>query len=148
MFHKYNPDGSLASSWLPWAADGEKNLPIQEDETSLVLWALWEHFSRYGDVSFIKPLYRTLICPLADFIAGYRDKSSGLPLPSYDLWEERRGILSWTIGATRINCCIPIAKAFGECGSSEKISPGSRGDQSWDGRGTYGSLSLTALYAW
>ncbi len=116
LLHKYNPDGSLASSWLPWAVDGEKLLPIQEDETSLVLWALWEHFSRYGDVSFIKPLYRSMICPLADFIAGYRNKASGLPLPSYDLWEERWGILSWTVAATwgGLNAAAHFAKAFGE----------------------------------
>ena len=116
LLHKYNPDGSLASSWLPWIVDGDKNLPIQEDETSLVLWALWEHFLRFGDVAFIKPLYRTLICPLADFIAGYRDKDTGLPLPSYDLWEERQGILSWTVGATwgGLNAAAQFAKAFGE----------------------------------
>ena len=116
LLHKYNPDGSLASSWLPWAMDGGKNLPIQEDETSLVLWALWEHFSRYGDVSFIKPLYRSLICPLADFIAGFRDKHSGLPLPSYDLWEERKGILSWTVATTwgGLNAAAQFARAFGE----------------------------------
>ena len=116
LLHKYNPDGSLASSWLPWAVDGEKHLPIQEDETSLVLWALWEHFSRYGDVYFIKPLYRSLICPLADFIAGFRDKDSGLPLPSYDLWEERLGILSWTVAATwgGLTAAAHFAEAFGE----------------------------------
>ncbi len=121
LLHKYNPDGSLASSWLPWAADGEKSIPIQEDETSLVLWALWEHFSIYGDVTFIKPLYRTLICPFADFIAGYRDKDSGLPLPSYDLWEERRGILSWTVGATwgGLNAAARFARAFGETSRAE-----------------------------
>jgi glucoamylase len=122
LLHKYNPDGSLASSWLPWAEDGEKNLPIQEDETSLVLWALWEHFSRYGDVSFIKPLYRSLICPMADFIAGYRDNESGLPLPSYDLWEERRGILSWTAASTwgGLTAAAQFAKAFGETSRAEK----------------------------
>jgi GH15 family glucan-1,4-alpha-glucosidase len=116
MLHKYNPDGSLASSWLPWVVDGEKNLPIQEDETALVLWALWEHFSRHGDVSFIKPLYRTLICPLADFMVSYRDKDSGMPLPSYDLWEERLGILSWTIAATwgGLTAAAHFAEAFGE----------------------------------
>jgi glucoamylase len=116
LLHKYNPDGSLASSWLPWMVNGEKHLPIQEDETSLVLWALWEHFIRYGDVSFIKPLYRSLICPLADFIADFRDKESGLPLPSYDLWEERRGILSWTTAATwgGLNAAENFAQAFGE----------------------------------
>ncbi|NJD57865.1 MAG: glycoside hydrolase family 15 [Anaerolineales bacterium] len=116
MLHKYNPDGSLASSWLPWAVDGAKNLPIQEDETALVLWALWEHFSRYGDVAFIKPLYRTLICPLADFMASFRDPHAGLPLASYDLWEERLGILSWTVAATwgGLTAAARFAEAFGE----------------------------------
>jgi glucoamylase len=116
MLHKYNPDGSLASSWLPWDLNGEKQLPIQEDETALVIWALWEHFSRYGDVSFIKPLYRSMICPLADFLAGFRDKKTGLPLPSYDLWEERRGILSWTVASTwgGLNAAAHFADAFGE----------------------------------
>jgi GH15 family glucan-1,4-alpha-glucosidase len=122
LLHKYNPDGSLASSWLPWMVNGEKHLPIQEDETSLVLWALWEHFSRYGDVAFIKPLYRSLICPLADFISGYRDTYSGLPLPSYDLWEERRGIMSWTVAATwgGVNAAANFAHAFGENERAEK----------------------------
>lgn len=116
LLHKYNPDGSLASSWLPWMVNGEKHLPIQEDETSLVLWALWEHFSRYGDVSFIKPLYRSLICPLADFLESYRDKASGLPLASYDLWEERRGVLSWTVASTwgGLNAAANFTRAFGE----------------------------------
>ncbi len=122
LLHKYNPDGSLASSWLPWAVNGEKHLPIQEDETSLVLWALWEHFERHGDITFIKPLYRTLICPMADFIAGYRDKESGLPLPSYDLWEERWGILSWTVATTwgGLNAAVHFARAFGEDLRAEK----------------------------
>ncbi len=116
LLHKYNPDGSLASSWLPWMVDGEKHVPIQEDETSLVLWALWEHFAHNGDVTFIRPLYRSLICSLADFIAEFRDKGTGLPLPSYDLWEERRGILAWTVGATwgGLVAGANFAKAFGE----------------------------------
>lgn len=122
MLHKYNPDGSLASSWLPWAVDGEKSLPIQEDETALVLWALWEHFSRYGDVSFIKPLYRTTICPLADFIDSFRDKSTGLPLPSYDLWEERSGVLSWTVASVwgGLNAAAHFAEAFGEMDRAQR----------------------------
>jgi glucoamylase len=116
MLHKYNPDGSLASSWLPWDLNGEKQLPIQEDETALVIWALWEHFSRFGDVSFIKPLYRSMICPLADFMESFRDEKTGLPLPSYDLWEERRGILSWTVATTwgGLNAAALFAEAFGE----------------------------------
>jgi glucoamylase len=128
LLHKYNPDGSLASSWLPWAVDGEKHLPIQEDETALVLWALWEHFLRNGDVYFIKPLYRTMICPLGDFIAGYRDQTSGLPLPSYDLWEERLGIMCWTVAAVwgGVNAAAQFAEAFGESERAHKYHQAAR----------------------
>jgi len=116
LLHKYNPDGTLASSWHPWYRDGRKALPIQEDETALVLWALWEHFSRFGDVYFIKPLYRHMIIPMANFLADYRDPEAGLPLPSYDLWEERRGLLGWTLASTwgGLRAAGSFAEAFGE----------------------------------
>jgi len=99
LLHKYNPDGSLASSWHPWLMDGKAQLPIQEDETALVLWALWEHFVLYRDIEFIKPLYRPLVKNAADFMCSYRDPATGLPRQSYDLWEERQGILSFTVGS-------------------------------------------------
>ncbi len=98
FLHKYNPDGTLASSWHPWTSNGVDQLPIQEDETALVLWALWNHFVIYRDIEFIKPLYRPLVKQAADFMCEYIDKDTGLPAPSYDLWEERRGILSFTTG--------------------------------------------------
>jgi glucoamylase len=116
LLHKYNPDGTLASSWHPWVRNGQKSLPIQEDETALVLWALWKHFDCFSDVYFIKPLYRRLICPIGDFLAGFRNPENGLPLPSYDLWEERYGVLSWTVAATwaGLDAAANFAEAFGE----------------------------------
>lgn len=99
LFHKYNPDGSNGSSWHPWISNGKTLLPIQEDETALVLWALWEHFERFRDIDFIRPLYRPLIMRAADFMVNYRDKHTGLPDQSYDLWEERRGIHTFTTAA-------------------------------------------------
>ena len=124
LLHKYSPDGSLASSWHPWYRNGKKDLPIQEDETALVLWALWEHFERFGDVYFIKPLYRSLITPMADFLANFRDSDTGLPLPSYDLWEERHGILGWTVGATYggLKAAANFAMAFGETELARKYA--------------------------
>ncbi|HYM15898.1 MAG TPA: glycoside hydrolase family 15 protein [Dehalococcoidia bacterium] len=97
--HKYNTDGTLASSWHPWWADGERQLPIQEDETGLPIWALWRHFDKFHDVEFIRPLYRSMIHAAAEFMASYVD-ANGLPKPSYDLWEERRGVHAWTVAAT------------------------------------------------
>jgi GH15 family glucan-1,4-alpha-glucosidase len=99
FLHKYNPDGTLASSWHPWFNGHETQLPIQEDETALVIWALWNHFVLYRDIEFIKPLYKPLIKRAADFMCQYRDPETGLPRESYDLWEERRGIISFTTGA-------------------------------------------------
>ncbi|MBI3277272.1 MAG: decarboxylating 6-phosphogluconate dehydrogenase [Chlamydiae bacterium] len=58
FLHKFTPDGSVGSTWHPWWKNNEPELPIQEDETALVLWALWKHFDRFHDVEFIKPLYR------------------------------------------------------------------------------------------
>jgi glucoamylase len=118
LLHKYNPDGSLASSWHGWYLDGRKVLPIQEDETALVLWALWQHFHRFRDVEFIKPHFRGLIVRAANWLAAYRDEGSGLPLPSWDLWEERRGVLAWTVAAAcaGLQAAANLAGAFGEDG--------------------------------
>ncbi len=122
LLHKYNPDGTLASSWHPWYRKGRKDLPIQEDETALVLWALWHHFDRFGDVEFVKPLYRSLICPMADFLLNYRDPETGLPLPSYDLWEERHGALAWTLAAAwaGLAAAANFADAFGETDRAQR----------------------------
>jgi oligosaccharide amylase len=116
LLHKYNPDGTLASSWHPWIRDGHKDLPIQEDETALVLWALWQHFAKWKDVEFIKPLYRSLIIRAADFLVDYRDPDSGLPKASYDLWEERRGVHAFTVATVwaGLVAAAQFARSFGE----------------------------------
>jgi GH15 family glucan-1,4-alpha-glucosidase len=116
LLHKYNPNGSLASSWHGWYRDGRKELPVQEDETALVLWALWRHFQRFRDIEFIKLHYRGLIVRAANWLVAYRDEDSGLPLTSWDLWEERRGVLAWTVGATwaGLQAAANLTEDFGE----------------------------------
>ncbi|HEX6971846.1 MAG TPA: glycoside hydrolase family 15 protein [Limnochordia bacterium] len=99
LWHKYHPDGSVGSSWHPWLRNGQTQLPIQEDETALVLHALGQFFQRDRDHDFIESLYPTLIRPAADFLCRYRDPESHLPLDSYDLWEERRGVFTFTAAA-------------------------------------------------
>ncbi|HEV8539999.1 MAG TPA: glycoside hydrolase family 15 protein [Nitrospiraceae bacterium] len=115
LLHKYNPDKTLASSWHPWVRNSRKDLPIQEDETALVLWSLWHHFDKWRDIEFIKPLYRSLIIRAADFLASYRDRS-GLPRPSYDLWEERWGVSAFTTATVwaGLMAASKFAVAFGE----------------------------------
>ncbi len=116
LLHKYTPDGSLASSWHAWYKNGKPQLPIQEDETALVLWALWRHFSRFRDIEFVKRHYRGLVIRAAEWICSYIDKDTGLPLPSWDLWEERYGIHSWTVAAVwaGLQAAANFAEAFGE----------------------------------
>jgi GH15 family glucan-1,4-alpha-glucosidase len=99
FLHKYNPDGSLGSSWHPWVNQHEKILPIQEDETGLVLWALWFHYDKFRDIEFAAGQYENLVIRCGDFLASYRDGKTGLPLPSYDLWEEKWGIHTFTVSA-------------------------------------------------
>ncbi|UJF31656.1 glycoside hydrolase family 15 protein [Paenibacillus hexagrammi] len=99
LMHKYNPDGSVGSSWHPWVNQkGNKQLAIQEDETALVIYTLWHHHKLAGTLSKSKDDYDQLVIPAADFLAHYRD-ASGLPLPSYDLWEERYGVMAFTVSS-------------------------------------------------
>ncbi len=99
LLHKFNPDGSLGSSWHPWVREGKPKLPIQEDETALVLWALWQHYKLSGDQRFAKSLFERLIQPASRFMLQYRHEPTGLPQESYDLWEERYGVFTFTAAA-------------------------------------------------
>ncbi len=95
---KYNADGTVASGWHPaWdVANKSPMVPIQEDETALVLWALWQHYDRYRDIEFAHRLYRELVIPCADFMSAFIHPELRLPNPSWNLWEDRRGIHTFT----------------------------------------------------
>ena len=117
LLHKYNPDRSWGSSWHPWVdRDGKPQLPIQEDETALVLYSLWQHYKRFSDIEFVAPHFRTLVTPAADFLVSYREQHTRLPGPSYDLWEERRGILTYTTSTVYagLDAASSFSALFGE----------------------------------
>ncbi|MDQ1911708.1 glycoside hydrolase family 15 protein [Paenibacillus sp. GD4] len=99
LHHKYNPDGTVGSSWHPYLNNGNAQLPIQEDETALVLFALWQDYVRHGDIELPQSLYRDLIRRSARFMSSYIEADLNLPKPSYDLWEERYGIYTFTASA-------------------------------------------------
>ena len=96
LLHKYQPDRSLGSSWHPWIKDDNKQLAIQEDETAILLIGLWEHYKVTKDLEFIENIYNSFIKKAGDFLHNFIDSTTGLPLPSYDLWEERYGISTFT----------------------------------------------------
>lgn len=116
FLHKYNPDGTPASSWHPWVLKGSRVLPIQEDETALVVWALWRHYFRYRDIEFIRPLWVDVVQKAGDFMVRYRDSRTGLPMPSYDLWEERWGVHAFTVATVYggLKAAHNFAVAFGD----------------------------------
>ncbi len=100
LFHKYRSDGSLGSSWHSWLKDGNIQLPIQEDQIGLVLDALWKHFEQHAIREYIKEMLNSFIRPAADFLVTFIDKNTGLPHESYDLWEEKLGIHTFSCAAT------------------------------------------------
>ena len=115
FLHKYTPNGDMASSWHPWMLEDQRVLPIQQDETALVLWSLRRHFEQFRDVEFIKPLYDGLVTRPADWMLAYVDHH-GLPKPSWDLWEERRGVHTFTVASViaALQAASAFATDFGE----------------------------------
>lgn len=89
LMHKYQADGAVGSSWHPYVhSDGVTAPPIQEDETALVLFMFGQFYFMHKDDHILSEFYQSFIVPMANFIAGYVDEHTGLPKPSYDLWEE------------------------------------------------------------
>lgn len=116
VMHKYRVDRSLGSSWHAWIHNGKARLPIQEDETALILIALWEYFKNSKDLEFIEQIYNSLIKKAASFLMGYRYTELNLPQPSYDLWEERYGISTFTSAAVygALKCASQFAEILGK----------------------------------
>ena len=123
FLQKYNADGTVASGWhAAWDIDGKKRLvPIQEDETALVLWALWQHYDKYRDLEFVHSLYRRLVVGCADFLVSFRLEDLKLPQPSWNLWEDRRGIHTFTCATVvgGLRAAANFARLFAESDRAE-----------------------------
>jgi len=101
LMHKYRADGALGSSWHPYIHDDIVAHPIQEDETALVVYIFSEFFSMFPSEQLIKDYYQTMIVPMVDFMLSYIDSRTGLPRPSYDLWEEDFITTTYTTSVVR-----------------------------------------------
>ncbi len=114
LMHKYCPDGTMGASWHPWVVEGGgSEVPIQEDGTALVVWAASQRCLRAAKTEESKEIFEKLILPGARFLASHRDPKTNLPLPSWDIWEERRGVHLYTTAAT-----IGALKFAGELAST------------------------------
>jgi GH15 family glucan-1,4-alpha-glucosidase len=89
LMHKYRADGAQGSSWHPYLqSNGTSAPPIQEDETALVLFVFTQYYRMNESPRLLREFYTTMVVPMANFMASYIDDTTGLPKPSYDLWEE------------------------------------------------------------
>lgn len=124
LMHKYGPDGTIGASWHPWIVDGEPEIPFQEDGTALVIYALWRHVQMFADTAFAARLWRQFVQPCADFLADYRHPQTGLPLPSWDLWEERRGCHVWTVASAvaALRAASEYARSEGHVSHAERYA--------------------------
>lgn len=90
FLHRHFPDGTVGSTWHPPPF-------IQIDQTASVIGAVWHHFKRHGDVDELLDLW-PLVKRGSNFLETFVD-SRGLPLASYDLWEERKAINAYSVAA-------------------------------------------------
>ena len=113
--HKYTPAGDLGSTWHP--------LPmIQIDETGLPLYALYRHWLEDRNIMTISSLYEPLVRPAADFLVSFIDPGTGLPQPSFDLWEERKGVYAYSCACVYagLHSAALIASLIGDEGARLK----------------------------
>lgn len=125
FMHKYLPDKSLGSSWHPWIHNGVAQLPIQEDETALVVVALREHYHFSRDLEFLEEVFNPLVERAAEFMLRYRDQD-GLPQPSYDLWERKRGSSTFTSAAVygALTAAAELSHILGKDSHEERYRKG------------------------
>lgn len=86
--HKYRADGALGSSWHPYVHDTMSAPPIQEDETAVVTFMFNQFYHMNPEPELLETFYEPFIKKMANFLTVHLDTQTGLPKPSYDLWEE------------------------------------------------------------
>ncbi|HMK47825.1 MAG TPA: glycoside hydrolase family 15 protein [Methanocella sp.] len=112
--HKYTPSGDLGSTWHP--------LPmIQIDETGLPLYTLYRHWLEDHNIMTISSLYEPFVRPAADFLVSFVDQATGLPHPSFDLWEERKGVYTYSCACVYagLRSAAAMASLIGDASAGE-----------------------------
>ncbi len=92
FLQKYRPDGTLGASWHPWIYQGKLDKSFQQDETALSVITAVQYLKTYPKSKEKSRIVNNFLIPALNFFCEHIHKSTSLPLPSWDLWEERRGI--------------------------------------------------------
>lgn len=121
MMHKYQVDRAIGSTWHPLMHRHHPELAIQEDETALVICALYEYLQKFPDEKFRQLAYDSLVRPAANFMSRFIDEQTNLPHASYDLWEERFGTHTFTVVVTKtaLSRAAEIARQLGNAESAD-----------------------------
>jgi oligosaccharide amylase len=91
FLHRFFPDGEVGSTWHPPPF-------LQIDQTASVISAAWHHMDRGADPDVLLELW-PMVESAGNFLVKFRDHPTGLPSPSFDLWEERSGIHLYSTAA-------------------------------------------------
>ncbi|MGE5187507.1 MAG: glycoside hydrolase family 15 protein, partial [Betaproteobacteria bacterium] len=125
FLHKYLPDGSVGSTWHALVdSSGQMQLPIQEDETASVLYALWKYFEKSGNLEFVSKVYDRLVVKASDFMMRHRDAETLLPKPTFDEWEEKVGVFTSTVASVcaALEAAAKFARVFYDSRKQETLS--------------------------
>lgn len=76
---RYYMNGNLGPCW-----------GLQIDETGTLLWGMLSHYKYTKNSRFLEAVWSSVEAG-AGFLCGFIDEETGLPKPSFDLWEERWG---------------------------------------------------------
>lgn len=116
LSHKYRSDGALGSSWHTYVHGSRVAPPIQSDETALVLFSFSQYYHQHTSEKLLNDYYASFVKPMANFLASYIDSDTHLPSPSYDLWEERFIVATYTVSVTyaALLAASDLAEAAGD----------------------------------
>jgi GH15 family glucan-1,4-alpha-glucosidase len=109
FLHKYTPAGDFGSTWHPVPM-------IQIDETGLPLYALYNNWEIAKSVWTTGKYYRKLVIPAANYLTKAVNKATDLPISSFDLWEERKGIHTYSACAVYagLNGAYKLSRSLGD----------------------------------
>lgn len=90
FLHRHLPDGALGSTWHPPPF-------LQIDQTASVIDAVHHEYQESRDLDALLQSWQ-LVRKAADQLMRFVD-ADGLPLPSFDLWEEKKAVNLYSVAA-------------------------------------------------
>ncbi len=94
-YQRYHVEKTPGPSW------GE-----QEDQCATILWGIGQHYTLTHDEDFLSDIWPTVRRGV-DHLLSKRDAETGLVGPTFDLWEEKKALHTYTNAA----CCAALRES-------------------------------------